>query len=100
MKSYDAVKKELIENNQQLFWFTPANKKMEIDEDQLVETILNYGDERAVKNLIEIMGISKVAAIFKNQISMSNRRQNNYHELVLNFFELYFHRHAPNYTVG
>lgn len=91
---------ELIKENEHLFWYTPSNKKENIDEDQLVETILNYGDEMAIKQLIDIMGIDRLAAIFKKQITASNRRRNNYHELVLNFFQLYFSRHASKYTIG
>ena len=91
---------KIIKENQHLFWYTSSNKKMDIDEEQLVETILNYGDERAVKQLIDTMGIDRVAAIFKKQITTSNRRKNNYHELVLNFFQLYFSRHASKYTIG
>lgn len=91
--------KELIENNRSLFWFTPSNKKGEIGEWQLVETILNYGDEKAVKQLLDIMGTDKVAAIFNEQITTSTRRKNNYHELVINFFQLYFKRHASKHTI-
>ena len=91
--------KELINEYSDLFWYSPPNKKENIDEDQLVETILNYGDERAVKRLIDIMGIDKVAAIFKKHITTSNRRKNNYHELVANYFQLYFSRHAQEYTI-
>ncbi len=90
--------KQLIENNKHLFWFTPEDKKDQINEDQLVETILNYGDEKAVRQLFAIMGTDHVAAIFKKHITSSERRKNNYHELVINFFQLYFKRHASKYT--
>jgi|SRR6185312_1957958 len=92
--------KELINDYKQLFWYTPEKKKENIDNEQLVETILNYGDENAVRRLIDIMGIETVANIFKKQISTSNRRKNNYHELVANYFQLYFKRHAKGNTVG
>ena len=91
--------KELINDYKHLFWYTPENKKQNIDEDQLVETILNYGDEKAIRRLIDIMGIDKVARIFEKQISTSSRRKNNYHELVSNYFQLYFNRHAKGYTI-
>jgi hypothetical protein len=99
MPSINTAIKQLIENNSPLFWFTPSNKKDEINEDQLVETILNYGDEKAVKQLLDIMGTDKVAAIFKRQVTSGERRKNNYHELVINFFQLYFKRHASKYTI-
>lgn len=91
--------KELINDYKHLFWYTPENKKQNIDEDQLVETILNYGDEKAIRRLIDIMGIDKVARIFEKQISTSSRRKNNYHELVSNFFQLYFKRHAKGNSI-
>lgn len=96
--SADEPLKQLIENNKDLFWFTPEDKRDQISEDQLVETILNYGDEKAVKQLLEIMGTDKVAEIFEKHINLSERRKNNYHELVINFFQLYFKRHASKYT--
>ena len=99
MSNSVAIKK-LINDYKQLFWFTPAKEKGNIDKEQLVETILNYGDENAVRRLIDIMGIETVAGIFKKQISTSNRKKNNYHELVVNYFQLYFKRHAKENTVG
>ena len=86
--------KKLINDYAHLFWYTPIKEKENIDEDQLVETILNYGDEKAVKRLMDIMGTNRVAAIFKRHINTSSRRKNNYHELVTNYFQLYFNRHA------
>ena len=91
--------KELIKENSHLFWYTPTDKKENINEDQLVETILNYGNEKAIRRMINIMGIDKVALIFNKQISGSRRRKNNYHELVSNFFQLYFKRHAKGNTI-
>ena len=91
--------KELIKEYSHLFWYTPQNKKEHINEDQLVETILNYGDEKAIRSLIDILGIDKVAGIFNKQISTSSRRKNNYHELVSNYFQLYFKRHAKGNTI-
>lgn len=88
------VIKDLINDNRNLFWFIPEKEKENIGEDQLVETILNYGDEKAVKRLLDVMGVNKVANIFRKHIELSNRRRNNYHELVANFFHLYFKRHA------
>jgi len=61
----------------------------------LVETILNYGDMNAVKELFDIMGIKNVAKIFFNDINISERRKNNYQELTLNYFSLLFNRYAP-----
>lgn len=98
MSSGTNIKEQLIENNSHLFWFTPPGKKNEIGDDQLVETILNYGDEKAVRQLFTVMGTDKVAAVFKRQITSGKRRKNSYHELIINFFQLYFKRHVSKYS--
>ena len=90
--------KELIHDYKDLFWYAPENKKENIGKEQLVETILNYGDENAIRRLVDIMGTEEVARIFNKQVSTSSRRKNNYHELVSNYFRLYFKRHAKGNT--
>lgn len=90
---------ELINDNKHLFWYAPENNIHNLGENQLVETILSYGDENAIRRLIEIMGIDKVAQIFNKQISTSSRRKNNYPELISNYFQLYFKRHAQGYSI-
>ena len=94
----DIEYKKLILNYSNLFWYTPAERKQHLGEEQVVETILNYGDEIAVKRLFEVVGIDKVAAIFYRQIHASNRRKNNYKELVSYYFQLYFSRHAKSHS--
>jgi hypothetical protein len=88
------ARKEYIQRHRNLFWYTPENKKEEISDDLLVETILNYGDMDAVKDLFKLMGIGNVARIFFESINQSERRQNNYHELTANYFTLVFNRYA------
>ena len=78
-----------------LFWYIPENKKKDISEDILVETVLNYGNLEAIKKLLNIFGIEKTAVIFYRTIHSSERRKGNYHELTLNYFTLFFKRHAP-----
>jgi hypothetical protein len=86
--------KAFIRKNSSLFWYIPDDKKEDIDEEILVEFILNYGDMEAVKELFRILGVKKVAEIFFTSINKSERRKGNYHELVLNYFTLYFNRYA------
>lgn len=86
--------KAFIRENSHLFWYTPEDKKEEISEEFLVETILNYGDIDAVKKLFALYGIQKIAEIFLGSINMSNRRKGNYHELTINYFTLLFKRYA------
>ncbi len=86
--------KEFIRENSHLFWYTPENKKEEIGSEFLVETILNYGDVNAVKKMFNLLGVKKVAKIFFDSINISERRKNNFHELTINYFTLFFNRHA------
>jgi hypothetical protein len=86
--------KEFIRENSHLFWYIPEDKKEEISSDYLVETILNYGDINAVKKLFTLLGIKNVTKIFFDSINISERRKNNFHELTINYFTLFFKRHA------
>lgn len=83
-----------IRENSQLFWYTPDDKKENISEEYLVETILNYGDMNAVRKLFNIMRIEHVAGIFFRSINTSERKKHNFHELTLNYFTLLFNRYA------
>jgi len=86
--------KQFIREHSNLFWYTPEEKKEEISHEFLVETILNYGDINAVKQLMKLIGIKKTALIFFDSIQLSDRRKGNYHELTINFFTLFFKRYA------
>lgn len=84
--------KAFIRENSRLFWWTPEQDKENIRIDSVVETILNYGNEKSVKKLFELIGLQQVADIFYRQISGS---RTNYFPQVINFFNLYFQKHAP-----
>ncbi len=86
--------KAFIQENSALFWYTPQNIKEDIEPEFLVETILNYGDIIAVRKLIKLMGIKKVAEIFFYSVNLSQRRRGNFHESTANFFTLLFRRYA------
>jgi len=89
--------KQLIKENSSLFWWIKEEKKENISQEFLVETILNYGDIRSVKKLFELFGINKVAEIFYKQTS---RERINYFPQVVNFFNLYFKRHASRSIIA
>ena len=84
--------KQFIRENGSLFWSVPERNKENISHEVLVEYILNYGDEKNVKKLFDLLGIEKVAEIFYKQ---SGRPRQNYLKLVKNFFNLYFQRNVP-----
>ena len=56
--------KQFIRDQSNLFWYTPEDKKEDISKEFLVETVLNYGDLNAVRNLFNLLGIKEVAKIF------------------------------------
>jgi len=91
---YSPKIKSFIRRHSQLFWYTPEDKKEDISESFLVETILNYGDLKSIKELFELLGVNNVARIFFDSIHKSERRKGNYHELTLNFFSLLFKPYA------
>ena len=91
---YSPEIKAFIREHSELFWYTPEEKKEEISEEFLVETILNYGDLKTIKQLISILSIRKTADIFFHSINLSPRRKGNYFDTTCNFFTLFFQRYA------
>lgn len=83
--------KRFISENSSLFWWVKPTEKENISINAIVEAILNYGDEKSVKKLFDLLGIKTVANIFKKQIA---GRRVNYHPRTVHFFNLYFKRHA------
>jgi len=87
--------KEFIKEHSYLFWYTPEDKKENISQEFLVETILNYGNLDAVKYLFNLLGIKTVAEIFYK--ANFNRKRVNYFKPVSNYFNLFFKRNVPGY---
>jgi hypothetical protein len=86
--------KNFIRENGTLFWYTPEDKGEKVTDELLVETMLNYGTLEQIKELFNLMGLQTVAAIFFYAINLSERRRNNFHELTVNYFTLFFNRYA------
>ena len=78
-----------------LFWWMNKNKVQDLDIDSIVETVLNYGTETEVKQLFDLYGIEEVAEVFRIK---SNSPRSNYFPIVKNYFDLYFAKHAQNYS--
>ncbi len=83
--------KNFIIDHKNLFWWIKEESIENISLGLLVETILNYGNERDVKQLFNLVGIKKVADIFNDQIS---KKRMNYSQRTVNFFKLYFNKYA------
>ena len=86
--------KEFILQHSNLFWYTPQDKKVEVSDEFLVETILNYGDKDALIQLFSVLGIQTVADIFFKSINISERRRGNYSEITIHFFTHVFKKYA------
>jgi len=82
---------DFIKKRKYLIWYTENYDGL--DAESIVEATLNYGDWDDVMALIKILGIKKVAKIFKAQTS-PRRMRINYHSSTAHFFKLYFNRHA------
>ncbi len=80
--------KEFKQSRKYLFWDVKIDK---LDEVAVVERVLNYGDWDDVQEMFEVIGIKKVAEIFREQIS---RRRNNYGRKINNYFSLYFNKYV------
>ena len=74
-----------------LFWGVPETELKHISLSMIVEAILNYGNEKDIKRLFDIVSIKKTAEIFFQQISQP---RTNYHKRTLNYFKLYFQKYA------
>jgi hypothetical protein len=77
-----------------LFWWIREDAKERLSLNMVVEAVLHYGDTGDVRELFQIAGIEKVAAVFREQIS---RIRNPYPKRTAHYFNLYFERHAPGY---
>lgn len=89
-------KAEFVQRNASLFWWMKPEDVVDLGIDSIVETILNYGDESDVKEMIEIYGLDATAQVFYRNI---NKKRDNYLPLTKHFFKLYFKRHAPQYFI-
>ena len=83
--------KTFIRENSHLFWWIKPKELENIELPFLVEAVLNFGDEESVRRLFELVGTKTVSEIFSRQIS---GKRTNYHPRTINFFKLYFDRHA------
>jgi len=79
------------EFNWKTVFFETKEKKQDISHEVLVEFILNYGNDKSVKKLFNLLEINQVADIFYKQ---TNRQRVNYFPQVTNFFYLYFQKYA------
>lgn len=82
---------QFIKKRKYLVWYVRDVTKL--SEESIVEAVLNYGNWDDVQRIIKILGIKKVASIFREQTN-PKRRRINYHSKTAHFFKLYFNKHA------
>ena len=76
---------QFIQAHAPLFWYTPEDKKTEISDELLVETILNEGTLADYKSLLQVLGGQRLAEVF---FSAKGRQKKNYYPEIYHFFSL------------
>ena len=82
-----------IKKRKHLIWY--AKNYETLPAESIVEATLNYGDWDDVQKLIKILGIKKVAKIFREKSKLSKMERQNYRPEIINYFNLYFNEYAP-----
>lgn len=75
-----------------LVWYVKDVTKL--SDESIVEAVLNYGDWDDVQEMIKIMGIKKVARIFRAKSKPGKWGRTNYRPEIKNYFKLYFNKYA------
>lgn len=70
-------------------WYT--NNREHLSNEAIVESVLNYGDFEDVKKMISLLGMKRVAHIFRKQLK---QKRVNYDPKIKNYFKLYFDTYA------
>lgn len=80
-----------IKQRRYLVWYVKDLKYL--SQESIVEHTLNDGNFNDVRKIISILGIKKVASIFKKQLK---QKRINYDPKIANYFKLYFKKYARN----
>ncbi len=82
---------DFISKRRHLIWYVREYRAL--NEEAVVEATLNYGDWDDVQELIRIMGMERVATIFRKQMA-TGRQRGNYYPDVVHYFNLYFNKYV------
>ena len=85
---------EFIKKRPYLVWYVKDLDKL--DESSIVEHVLNYGNWDDVQEMIKILGLPRVAEIFRNKSLPDKFGRQNYRPEIKNYFQLYFRKHTQN----
>jgi len=83
---------DFIKNRRHLIWWVKDYNALNVE--SIVEATLNYGDWDDVQALINILGIKKMAEIFRAKSKLSEIGRQNYSAKVKHYFTLYFNKYA------
>lgn len=81
--------KNFIKKRPHLIWYVKDVEQL--SDESIVEHTLNYGDWDDVQKMIKILGIKKIAKIFKKN---AFRKRTNYYNITKHYFNLYFNKYA------
>lgn len=88
-------RQQYIDAHQKMFWYTPEDKKPDISDSLLVETILNYGTLDDIRQLMEVLTPERTAEVF---FSATGRQVQNYYPEIRHYFTLVLKKYAPGNT--
>ena len=83
---------KFIKKRSHLIWYTKNYENL--SEEAIVEAVLNYGNWNDVQKMISILGIQRIADIFKKGTKLGKMKRTNYDKKIKNYFQLYFDRYA------
>ena len=82
---------QFIQKRPYLVWYVKDINKL--SKESIVEHVLNYGNWDDVQTMIKILGIKKVAEIFRKK---SKEKRCNYRPEIKNYFRLYFNKYVTS----
>ena len=83
--------KHFIKNNPSLFWYIPKDKREEISNDLLLESVLNYGTLNDCLMILKLIGLKESYKILQEA---KGRKKGNYYPEIYNFFNLFLSKNA------
>ncbi len=85
---------DFIKQRKHLIWYTKNYDKLSAA--PIVEATLNYGDWDDVQTLIKILGMKRIAKIFREKSKKSPMGRTNYRPDVTHYFNRYFDTYAKH----
>ena len=85
---------QFIKERPYLIWYVSKENLGKLNDESIVEHVLNYGNWDDVQKMIEILGMKRVAEIFRRKSASDKFGRQNYRPEIKNYFNLYFNKHA------